>query len=119
MMKLRVKHKSCTPGSNRGALPPFSPEPSAKIGRTRRPSSFVRLSFVGSRNKNRTSRIEPSCGSFILLFNWGARQQAYARCVATARPSDGDPALGVFFRFQIPDFDLFFGFFSLCHFFLS
>jgi hypothetical protein len=23
--------------------------------------------------------------------------------------------LGVFFRFQIPDFDLFFGFFSLCH----
>jgi len=41
------------------------------------------------------------------------------RCIATARPSDGDPALGVFFRFQIPNFNLIFRFFSLCHFFLS
>ena len=38
-------------------------------------------------------------------------------CVTTAGPSDEDSALCVFFRFQIPDFDLFFGFFSLCHFF--
>ena len=28
----------------------------------------------------------------------------------------GCAALGVFFRFQIPSFDLSFGFFSLCHF---
>jgi len=37
-------------------------------------------------------------------------------CIATARPSDGDPALGVFFRFQVADFDRQLGFFSLCHF---
>jgi hypothetical protein len=30
-----------------------------------------------------------------------------------------DTALGVFFRFQVTDFDLCFGFFSLCHFIFS
>jgi len=38
------------------------------------------------------------------------------RCVATARPVDSDPALGVFFRFQVTDFDRLLRFFSLCHF---
>jgi hypothetical protein len=49
-----------------------------------------------------------------------ARRRSVAdRCVATAGPGDENSALGVFFRFQIPDFDFFFGFFSLCHFFAS
>ena len=39
-----------------------------------------------------------------------------ARRVATARPVENDPTFGVFFRFQVTDFDLRLGFFSLCHF---
>jgi len=44
--------------------------------------------------------------------------------VATARllvacAGDHKTALGVFFRFQVTDFDLCFGFFSLCHFIFS
>ena len=60
------------------------------------------------------------CGGFSLDVDvdvMAARWRSIAdRCVATAGPSDEDSALGVFFWFQIPDFDLFFGFFSLCHF---
>jgi len=35
--------------------------------------------------------------------------------VASRRITD-DPAFGVFFGFQVTDFDRFLGFFSLCHF---
>jgi hypothetical protein len=31
-------------------------------------------------------------------------------------PTHDHPAFGVFFRFQVTDFDRFLGFFSLCHF---
>ena len=31
-------------------------------------------------------------------------------------PISDEPALGVFFRFQVTDLDRFLGFFSLCHF---
>jgi hypothetical protein len=36
--------------------------------------------------------------------------------VLVVGPTRDDPAFGVFFWFQVTDFDRFFGFFSLCHF---
>ena len=36
--------------------------------------------------------------------------------VLVVRPIKDDPALGVFFWFQVTDFDRFLNFFSLCHF---
>ena len=36
--------------------------------------------------------------------------------VLIVRPISDDSAFGIFFRFQVTDFDRFLGFFSLCHF---
>jgi hypothetical protein len=38
-----------------------------------------------------------------------------ARALLSGAPRPICPAFSIFFRFHIPDFDRFFGFFSLCH----
>ena len=73
--------------------------------------------------ESRKNRQEPHAGSNrgaaplpLNFVRWTLTLCVSARRVGAARPVGCHTALGVFFRFQVTDFDLRFGFFSLCHF---
>jgi hypothetical protein len=50
------------------------------------------------------------------MYVWVAALVLVAADLVVRRPTHHNAALGVFFGFQVTDFDCFFGFFSLCHF---
>ena len=67
--------------------------------------------------------IEPSCGSSLVALNppiyavalGAAILNTVALLVRLAVDVNDYTALGIFFRLQIPNLDLCFAFFSLCH----
>ena len=50
------------------------------------------------------------------MYVWVAALVLVAADLVVRGPIHDNPAFGVFFRFQVTDFDRFLGFFSLCHF---
>ena len=74
-------------------------------------------------DKSRTTGSNQRCGPLILTLSLATLVNGLLVTLGDTdvaeniAPRWDSTALGVFFRFQIPDFDLFFGFFSLCHFF--
>lgn len=50
------------------------------------------------------------------MYVWVAALVLVAADLVVRRPIHDDSAFGVFFWFQVTDFDCFLGFFSLCHF---
>jgi hypothetical protein len=104
-----------------------SMEMNTKIGENRRPSEFVRLSFVESREKDKGNLHKRSNHNAALLLTVAAAGTLYlvtldAMALAMTRDAHviadvaGHTALGIFFRLQVTDFDRLLGFFSLCHF---
>ena len=85
------------------------------------PFWFVGLSFVGSREKEKKNRRRDRTNSAALLsltLYMEVSLVMLATLDVTARADVGchHTALGVFFRFQVSDFNRRLGFFSLCHF---
>jgi hypothetical protein len=52
----------------------------------------------------------------LYMYVWVAALVLVAADLVVRRPIHDDSAFGVFFWFQVTDFDRFLGFFSLCHF---
>ena len=71
-------------------------------------------------DKSRTTGLNQRCGPLILslasLVNGLLVTLGDSDVAESIAPRWNPTALGVFFRFQVWDFDFFLGFFSLCHF---
>ena len=71
---------------------------------------------LGTALRDRTGHAAPHGPSSAAGHIGGVALNAVTRLVRLGTGALVYAALGVFFRFQIPGFDLSFGFFSLCHF---